>query len=157
MEAYQKATAILPRQANFWHGMALALRRAGRSAEASRAALQCKMAAGNAAEREMAAALMELVSAPPARLAVRGPAVIIPDSWEGLQGDAVSDGVLEELACGDPVVMKVAAVGELRVLRPKEIRITGGSTELACGLQQRKVRVGYIQATREVVSVEFLP
>ena len=54
-------------------------------------------------------------------------------------------------------VMKVAAVGELRVLRPKEIRITGGSTELACGLQQRKVRVGYIQATREVVSVEFLP
>ena len=157
VEAYQKATAILPRQANFWHGMALALRRAGRSAEASRAALQCKMAAGNAAEREMAAALMELVSAPPARLAVRGPAVIIPDSWEGLQGDAVSDGVLEELACGDPVVMKVAAVGELRVLRPKEIRITGGSTELACGLQQRKVRVGYIQATREVVSVEFLP
>lgn len=157
VEAYQKATAILPRQANFWHGMALALRRAGRSAEASRAALQCKMAAGNAAEREMAAALMELVSAPPARLAVRGPAVIIPDSWEGLRGDAVSDGVLEELACGDPVVMKVAAVGELRVLRPKEIRITGGSTELACGLQQRKVRVGYIQATREVVSVEFLP
>lgn len=157
VEAHQKATAILPRQANFWHGMALALRRAGRSAEASRAALQCKMAAGNAAEREMAAALMELVSAPPARLAVRGPAVIIPDSWEGLQGDAVSDGVLEELACGDPVVMKVAAVGELRVLRPKEIRITGGSTELACGLQQRKVRVGYIQATREVVSVEFLP
>jgi len=157
VEAYQKATAILPRQANFWHGMALALRRAGRSAEASRAALQCKMAAGNAAEREMAAALMALVSAPPARLAVRGPAVIIPDSWEGLQGDAVSDGVLEELACGDPVVMKVAAVGELRVLRPKEIRITGGSTELACGLQQRKVRVGYIQATREVVSVEFLP
>ncbi|MCX6604212.1 MAG: tetratricopeptide repeat protein [Acidobacteria bacterium] len=157
VEAYQKATAILPRQANFWHGMALALRRAGRAAEASRAALQCRMAASNAPEREMAAALIALVSTPPARSAVRGPAVIIPDSWEGLQGDAVSDGVLEELVCGDSTVMKVAAVGELRVLRPKEIRITGGATELACGPQRRKVRVGYIQATREVVSVEFLP
>lgn len=157
VEAYQNATAILPRQANFWHGMALALRRAGRSAEASRAALKCRMAASNAAERDMAAALIALVSAPPARSATRGPAVIIPDSWDGLRGDAVSDGVLEEFVCGDLAVMKVAAVGELRVLRPKEIRITGGSTELACGLQQRKVRVGYIQATREVVSVEFLP
>ncbi len=157
VEAYQNATAILPRQANFWHGMALALRRAGRSAEASRAALKCRMAASNAAERDMAAALIALVSAPPSQSAARGPAVIIPDSWDGLRGDAVSDGVLEELVCGDPAVMKVAAVGELRVLRPKEIRITGGSTELACGPQQRKVRVGYIQATREVVSVEFLP
>lgn len=157
VEAYQKATAILPRQANFWHGMALALRRAGRPAEASRAALKCKMAASNSAEREMAAALIALVSAPPSRSVVRGPAVIIPDSWDGLQGDAVSDGLLEELVCGDPAVMKVASVGELRILRPKEIRITGGSTELACGLQQRNVRVGYIQASREVVSIEFLP
>jgi len=157
VEAYQRATAILPRQANFWHGMAMALRRAGRPAEASRAALKCKMAASSAAEREMAAALIALVSAPPARSAVRGAAVIIPDSWEGLRGDAISDGLFEELVCADPAVMKVVPVGELRVLRPKEIRITGGPTELACGLQQRKVRVGYIQATREVVSVEFLP
>jgi hypothetical protein len=53
--------------------------------------------------------------------------------------------------------MRIQGVGELRVLRPREIRITGGSRELACGSVNRKVRVGYIRATRELVSVEFVP
>jgi hypothetical protein len=157
IDAYQKATAVLPRQANFWHAMAMTLHRAGRREEASRAALKCRLAAATPAEREMAAALNGFVSgndpAPPARQ----PAVVIPDSWQGLQGDAVSDGVLEELVCGDPAVMRIQGVGELRVLRPREIRITGGSRQLACGPASRKVRVGYIQATKELVSVEFVP
>jgi tetratricopeptide (TPR) repeat protein len=157
IEAYQKATAILPRQANFWHAMAMALHRAGRRDEAARAALKCRLAAATDAERQMAAALNGFVSqndpAPPARQ----PAVVIPDSWQGLQGDAISDGLLEELVCSEPAVMRIQGVGELRVLRPREIRITGGSRELACGLSNRKVRVGYIQATRELVSVEFVP
>lgn len=157
IEAYQKATAILPRQANFWHAMAMALHRAGRSDEAARAAQKCRLAAATGAEREMAAALNGLVSSKAAPLAARQPAVVIPDAWQGLQGDAISDGVLEELVCSDPAVMRIKGVGELRVLRPREIRISGGSRELACGITNRKVRVGYIQATREVVSVEFVP
>ena len=157
IEAYQKATAILPRQANFWHAMAMALHRTGRRDEAARAAQKCRMAAVTDAEREMAAALNGFVSSKAAPPAVRQPAVVIPDSWQGLQGDAMSDGVLEELVCGEPAVMRVKGVGELRVLRPREIRITGGSRELACGASDRKVRVGYIQATRELVSVEFVP
>jgi tetratricopeptide (TPR) repeat protein len=157
IDAYQKATAILPRQANFWHAMALALRRAGRNEEAARAALKCRLAAATDAEREMAAALNGFVSQNDSAPPVRQPAVVIPDSWQGLQGDAISDGLLEELVCGDPAVMRIQGVGELRVLRPREIRITGGSRELACGSVNRKVRVGYIRATRELVSVEFVP
>lgn len=157
IDAYQKATAILPRQANFWHAMALALRRAGRNEEAARAALKCRLAAATDAEREMAAALNGFVSQNDSAPPVRQPAVVIPDSWQGLQGDAISDGLLEELVCGDPAVMRIQGVGELRVLRPREIRITGGSRELACGSVNRKVRVGYIRATKELVSVEFVP
>lgn len=157
IDAYQRATAILPRQANFWHAMAMALHRAGRRPEAARAALKCRLAAATPAERQMAAALSGFVSqndpAPPAR----PPAVVIPDAWQGLQGDAISDGVLKELVCANPAVLRIDGVGELRVLRPREIRITGGSRELACGPANRKVRVGYIQATRELVSVEFVP
>jgi hypothetical protein len=157
IDAYQRAVSILPRQANFWHAMAMALHRAGRRPEAARAALKCRLAAATPAERQMAAALSGFVSqndpAPPAR----PPAVVIPDSWQGLQGDAISDGVLKELVCANPAVLRIDGVGELRVLRPREIRITGGSRELACGPVNRKVRVGYIQATRELVSVEFVP
>jgi len=135
----------------------MALHRAGRRPEAARAALKCRLAAATPAERQMAAALSGFVSqndpAPPAR----PPAVVIPDAWQGLQGDAISDGVLKELVCANPAVLRIDGVGELRVLRPREIRITGGSRELACGPANRKVRVGYIQATRELVSVEFVP
>jgi tetratricopeptide (TPR) repeat protein len=157
IEAYQKATAILPRQANFWHAIAMALHRAGRREEAARAAQKCRLAATTTAEREMAAALNGFVSSRASAPAPKQPAVVIPDAWQGLQGDAISDGVLEELVCGDPAVMRIKGVGELRVLRPREIRITGGSRALACGPADRKVRVGYIQATRELVSVEFVP
>lgn len=157
IDAYQKATSILPRQANFWHAMAMALHRAGRSEEAARAAQKCRLAATSDAERQMAAALNGFVSSKAAPPSARQPAVVIPDAWQGLQGDAVSDGVLEELVCIDPAVMRIKGVGELRVLRPREIRITGGSRDLACGPANRKVRVGFIQATRELVSVEFVP
>ena len=157
IDAYQRAVSILPRQANFWHAMAMALHRAGRRPEAARAALKCRLAAATPAEREMAAALAGFVSQNAPSAPARQPAVVIPDSWQGLQGDAISDGVLKELVCADPARVRIEGVGDLRILRPREIRITGGSRELACGPANRKVRVAYIQSTRELVSVEFVP
>jgi len=137
--------------------MAMALHRAGRRPEAARAALKCRLAAATPAEREMAAGLTGFVSQNDSSAPARQPAVVIPDAWQGLQGDAISDGLFAELVCSDPAIMRINGVGELRILRPREIRITGGSRQLACGPANRNVRVGYIQATRELVSVEFLP
>jgi tetratricopeptide (TPR) repeat protein len=163
IEYYQRAARILPRQANFWHALALALERGNRLAEASHAAMRCRLAARNATEREMAAAIERLVKEPAAaHSASKKPAVEVPESWQGLRGDASAEGELVEFDCGaKPPVARVAIGGgrlDLRVEKPSAVRITGtGAPQhtLACGTQRVVVRVEYLRETNELTAIEF--
>ncbi len=163
IDYYQRAAQILPRQATFWHSLALALERTGRAAEASHAAMRCRLAARNAAERQMAAGIERLVREPgvPAA-AARKPEVQVPQSWQGLRGNASAEGELVAFDCGaTPPTARVRAAGEtlaLRVVRPNSIRITGtGGVQhtLACGEQKTAVRVEYSRESMELTAIEF--
>lgn len=163
IEHLREAARILPRQATFWHALALAFERDGRLEEAGEAALRCSQAARNAAEREMAEGVARLVRVRerPAA-AAKKPAVQVPEAWNGLRGDAELEGVLVEFDCGArPAVLWLESDGRripLRVTRPEEIRI-GGTGEVkhtfACGAQRAPVRVEYLRATGELTAVTF--
>lgn len=163
IDYYQTAAQILPRQANFWHALALALERAHRRAEAAHAALRCRQAARNQAEREMAAAIERLVKEPEPRIAVvKKPDVEVPKSWQGLRGDATVDGHLTDFDCaGTPPVARITAANEqlsLRVEKPNAIRISGtGSVQhtLTCGPQKTAVRVEFLRRTNVLTAIEF--
>lgn len=162
IDNYQKAARILPRQANFWHALALALERAGRMAEASHAALRCRLAARNPSEREMAAAIERLVREPAITTAPKKPDVLVPESWNGLRGDAEATGELVDFDClATPPVAQVATASgrlALRVTRPDAIRILGTGAvrhTLACGEQKQSVRVEYKREAMELTAIEF--
>ncbi len=162
IDCYQRAAQILPRQANFWHALALTLERANRLPEAGHAAMRCRLAARNPAEREMAAAIERLVSEPVLAAPAKKPAVQIPESWQGLRGDASADGDLVEFDCtAKPPIVKIASANgqlALRVEKPSAIRITGtGSIQhtLACGPQRLSVRVEFLRQTKELTAIDF--
>jgi tetratricopeptide (TPR) repeat protein len=162
VESYQRAAQILPRQANFWHALALALERTGRLGEASHAAMRCRLAARNAAEREMAAGVERLIREPAMPAAGKKPAVEVPQSWQGLRGDAAAEGELVRFDCtSTPPAARVetpAGVLTLRVERPDSIGIRGtGSVRhtFACGDQRTRVRVEYLRETLELTAIEF--
>ncbi|MFN0103399.1 MAG: tetratricopeptide repeat protein [Bryobacteraceae bacterium] len=163
IDYYQKAAQILPRQANFWHALALALERTGRLAEASHAALRCRLAARNPAEREMAAAIERLIREPTVTSAVpKKPAVEVPESWRGLRGDVSAEGELVEFDCAaKPPLAHVATAAErlaLRVEKPSSIRITGTDSvrhTFTCGPQKTAVRVEFHRDTNELTAIEF--
>lgn len=161
IDYYQKAALILPRQANFWHALALALERTNRLPEASHAAMRCRLAARNAAEREMAAAIERLVKEP-AIAQPKKPAEQVPMSWRGLLGDTTAEGELIEFSCDakPPIALVTTAGGNLalRVEKPNAIRITGTDSIqhiLACGPQQTAVRIEYARETNELTAIEF--
>lgn len=162
VESFQNAARILPRQANFWHALALALERSGRLAEAAHAATRCRLAARNPAEREMAAALERLTRQPaPARPPAK-PEVQVPESWQGLRGDASVEGQLVEFNCdATPPTARIKTAGEpltLRIEKPDKIRILGTGAvrhTLNCGPQNLPVRVEYRRATNELAAIEF--
>lgn len=164
IDYYQNAARILPRQANFWHALALALERTGRLAEAAHAAMRCRLAARNATEREMAAGLDRLVREQPAASVAprRKPAENVPESWRGLHGDATAVGELVEFDCDvQPPIARVASDGQrlaLRVEKPGAIRILGTDSTrhtLACGPQSLAVRVEYLRGSNELTAIEF--
>ena len=154
IDYYQQAARILPRQATFWHTLALALQKAGRGPEARHAAVRCRMAARNAAERQMAAALahLEPTPAPPQRK----PEVEVPSSWRGIEGDAKAEGRLIDFDCAaQPPLAKIETASgtlQLKVLRPNQIR--GPRNTLACGPQDTPVRVEYIRQSLELTSLQ---
>lgn len=157
---YQQAARILPRQATFWHALALALAKAGRDAEASHAALRCRQAARNSAERTMAASIAHLQPAASPR--PKRSDVTVPESWKGLQGDQKAEGDLVDFRCATspPEAVVETAIGRLvlRVVRPREIPIRGAGsaqTEFLCGAQRTPVRVEYSGATGELTALEF--
>ena len=163
IDYYQKAALILPRQANFWHALALALERTNRLPEASHAAMRCRLAARNATEREMAAAIERLVKEPAVReFAPKKPAVDVPKSWHGLLGDTTAEGELIEFNCdAKPPIARITTAGgslALRVEKANAIRITGtGSIQhtLLCGPQNTAVRIEYSRETNELTAIEF--
>lgn len=164
IDYYQTAARLLPRQATFWHALALALERSGRRAEAAHAALRCRMAARNPTEREMAAGLARLVQLTPDETPTpaQRQTVVVPEGWNGLRGDAEAKGTLVEFDCvaQPPVAHVETAAGRLalRVARPREIRITGtGSAQhtFGCGAQEAKVNVQYLRATGELTAIDF--
>jgi tetratricopeptide (TPR) repeat protein len=162
IESYQRAAQILPRQANFWHALALVLERTGRLGEASHAAMRCRLAARNAAEREMAAGIDRLIREPAVAAAAKKPAVEVPASWQGLRGDAAAEGELVQFECSatPPTAWIDTASGRLRlrVERPNAIRIGGtGAAQhtLTCGDQRASVRVEYLRQSLELTAIEF--
>lgn len=159
---YQNAARILPRQATFWHALALELERAGRTAEASHAAQRCLMAARNKTEREMAEGLDHLVHSTNEPGFTRKPDVTTPESWKGLQGDRSAEGVLVHLDCAaDPPLARIQTGKDelkLRLARPDQIRITGTGAvrhTLACGEQRLPVRIRYQSGSNELAAIEF--
>ncbi len=159
---YQTAARILPRQATFWHTLALALEQSNRTAEASHAAVRCRLAARNPAEREMAAGVARLIQTASREPAPPRPAVRVPESWQGLRGDASAEGLLTSFDCGSqPPVATVESGVErlaLQVARPEAIRISGTGQvrhTFACGPQRTAVRVEYRRETRELTAIEF--
>jgi len=162
VEYYQTAARILPRQATFWHALALELSRAGRLAEAGHAAVRCRQAARNGAEREMAAALEHLVAGERRPAAAPASKVYVPESWQGLRGDAEASGRLVSFDCmGQPPVAHVVAGNErlaLRVAQPDAIRISGTGAArhtFVCGDQDVAVRVEFKRETKELTAIEF--
>jgi len=163
IDSYQKAAQILPRQATFWHALALTLERANRRPEAAHAALRCRLAARNAPEREMAAALEYLVTGLSlGQISPKKPDVEVPASWNGLRGDTTADGELTGFDCAaTPPIAKIStSTGQLslRVEKPASIRITGaGSIQhtLACGEQKLPVRVEFLNQTKALTAIEF--
>ena len=162
IDSYQQAAQILPRQATFWHALALALEKADRKPEASRAAIRCRLAARNAAEREMAAAINRLVEEPAMSKVEKKPEVQIPESWNGLRGDASAEGELTDFDClaTPPIATVTTTTGllQLRVEKPNAIQIRGTGAvrhTLSCGEQKLPVRVEYQKASNQLTAIEF--
>ncbi|MBM3783875.1 MAG: hypothetical protein FJW30_05910 [Acidobacteria bacterium] len=159
IEHLQAAAAGKPRSTPILHSLALELERAGRLEEARRAARQCLLAARNPVERQMAAGLDRLTRARPPAVAAKKPAVTVPPGWAELKGDTAAEGELVRFDCesSPPAAHVRTEAGGivLHVHQPGRIRITGGGHTFACGVQQLRVRMEYIAATKELTAVEF--
>jgi len=158
LEHLRRAAEILPRQANFWHALALTYHKAGLRELALRAARRAWEASQTEQERQMAQAALDLVRQEPApALPSPGPAVRVPESWEMPQGEMRAEGWLERLDCRKEqawLYVRTLAGTKLvlGVRDPSRVRVAGMATpklELACGPQQpRRVVVEYT-ATNE--------
>jgi tetratricopeptide (TPR) repeat protein len=152
VEHLRRAAAVLPRQANFWHALALEYHHLGQKDLARRSAYRALDSASSPQEAEMARAAIRLADSEPAAAPVRRPAVTTPDAWRNPQGDRRVEGVLEEVECGGPAARFRVRDGSGRILwllagQPGkvEIRNAGGSAvELQCGSQKTRVAVEYL-------------
>lgn len=170
MEHFKRAAAILPRQSQFWHALAMAAREAGDEAEARRAARRARAAASTPQEIEMADAALRLVDAPASPPRPPRPEVRTPPSWENPKGDRRIEGTLARIDClGESARFVIAAGGRevsLFVGRPGEVLLRNLSTvtfEFRCGAQEgRAVAVDYVAkpdarlgTEGEITSIEF--
>ncbi|HSB14891.1 MAG TPA: tetratricopeptide repeat protein, partial [Bryobacteraceae bacterium] len=94
-----RAASILPRQAYFWHALALAYQHLGQLEEARRAAYRAAQAAVTEQEIEMARAAIRLADQPAAADKTRRPPVSTPDSWKEKRGDTRIEGTLRQIDC----------------------------------------------------------
>ncbi len=154
VEHLRRAAEILPRQAGFWHALALAYHKTGRAELARRAARRALEAAETEQEQQMARAALDLVSRaapapPPAR-----PAVTTPPGWFPPQGDRRIEGRLEHVDClGVSARLRLLSGGRqvaLWVEQPDRVTVKGAAAlrfEFACGAQPgQPVAVDYTAA-----------
>lgn len=152
LEHLRRAAEILPRQAGFWHALALAYQKTGRLELARRAARRSLEAALTEQERQMAQAALDLIgrerpAEPPER-----PAVITPPSWFPKQGDSRIEGTLEHIDCLGVSARLHIRSGDrqvkLWVESPNRVTVKGAAAltfEFACGEQpSRPVAVEYL-------------
>ncbi|MCP4515383.1 MAG: tetratricopeptide repeat protein, partial [Delftia sp.] len=99
IESLRLATGLLPRQANFWHALALAYHKTGQRELAHRSARRALDAARTPQESDMARAAIRLTQTPePVHLTGR-PAVRTPAAWFNKQGDSRAEGELVRIDC----------------------------------------------------------
>jgi tetratricopeptide (TPR) repeat protein len=154
LEHLRQAAEILPRQAGFWHALALAYHKTGRRELAQRAARRSLEAAWTEQERQMAQAALELVGREPTAPPLERPAVTTPPSWFPRQGDRRIEGTLEHLEClGTSARLRLRSGGRpvaLWVESPDRVTVKAAGSvtfELACGEQPaRAVAVEYLAA-----------
>lgn len=151
VEHLRRAAEILPRQAGFWHALALAYQKTGRLELARRAARRSLEAALTEQEREMAQAALDLIGRErPAESPAR-PAVATPPGWFPEQGDSRIEGTLERIDCLGASARLHIRSDERRVKlwveNPQRVTVKGAaglSFEFACGEQpSRLVAVEY--------------
>jgi len=166
----QRATEILPRQAYFWHALALACHHAGDREQARKAAFRTLQAATTQEEADMARAAIRLVETKPGKAEQDRPDVVTPQSWTGKQGDRKVEGILERIDCLGRTARLHLRVGAARialyVADPEQIRLGNAPNltfDFTCGAQPPRVVVVEYTARKDaaqetdgdVVTIEF--
>ncbi|MCZ2080504.1 MAG: tetratricopeptide repeat protein [Bryobacteraceae bacterium] len=155
VEHYRKAAEILPRQANFWHALALSYHKLGQRELALRCARRTLQAARNPAEMEMAEAAIRLTSNQQVEPERRS-GVATPGSWQSSTGDSAIVGQLVRVDCEESEArlhLKTSA-GDFILRATRNTR--GDVRQLECGVQKPlNVSVGYDAATKEIRRIVF--
>jgi len=164
------AASNQPRRTDYWHALALAQQRLGRSDAARRAAQNALEAAVTEQETAMALAALRLAERPPQPMSGERPPVHTPESWEPKRGDSLVKGVLERIDCFGRSARFHIRTGtgsiDLFVADPGAIRIEGtlpGTYEFRCGMQKpASVSVEYVarldsknNTAGDIVSIKF--
>ena len=165
-----KAAAAAPGRPEVWHAYALALRQAGRMADARVAAKRALRVASSPEWGKMAAELVSSLELPPVAGEPgfrRKPEVVTSSAWSSPVPDATAEGRFVEFDCeADPPRLRVEMAGgkvvDLFVRDPRQVNIlttpSGESTiELKCGPQNSgPIRVGYRRSDSTVLEVKSL-
>jgi tetratricopeptide (TPR) repeat protein len=156
----REAVTIEPRVFTYWHALGYAQVKSGDRQGAAESARRVAILASTEQEEQMAAALTQLASDPPA---VRAKSAPLPSS-ENRKGDSRAEGTLTWVHCdSSPVRLDLATRSPARTLRLNvqnpdvvELRNAEGiSTTLACGEQSRSVVIEYVAATLEITRIDF--
>jgi tetratricopeptide (TPR) repeat protein len=170
VEHLARAASILPRQAYFWHALALAHQRLGQPEEARRAAYRAARAAVTEQEAEMARAAIRLTDQQEVARKSDRPPVGTPDGWKEKRGDSRIEGTLRQIDClGSSARFHVRTADRslaLYVANPGEVllrNISSVTFEFRCGPQKpASVSVEYnarpdatLGTDGDVVAIEF--
>jgi tetratricopeptide (TPR) repeat protein len=161
-----RAAEIAPDRADVWHAYSIALIGVGRILDAEVAAKRGARVARSVEEERMMVGVLGLIESNRAPNSRAGSEVTISPTWNSPQPDTFVTGGLVYFDCAaQPARMKVESDGKLLTINvgdPKSVQMinaAGGaaSMEFSCGAQDgRPVRVGYLQSSNTVLSVEFL-
>lgn len=169
-EHLRRAASILPRQAYFWHALALAYYHLGQRESARWAAYRALQAAATEQEAQMAQAALRLIDAKPPPPPDNRPEVTTPESWQPKRGDSHAEGTLRRIDClGQSARFYVGTEGKtlsLFVRNPGDVllrNLTSMTFEFRCGPQKPlPVAVEYLAkpdpklgTDGELVAIEF--
>ncbi len=170
IEHLNRAVAILPRQSNFWHALAMAQHDLGHTEAARRAAARALENATTEQETTMAQAALRLAGQTKEARGPKKPDVVVPPSWNEPKGDARVEGVLRRIDCFSQGARMFLEAGgrhvSVYIANPGEVLLRDASSvtfEFACGVQKpRNVSVEYVTrpdarlgTAGDVVSIQF--